>query len=262
MDYYQILGVPRTSGAQEIKRAYRKLAVTYHPDKNPSPQAENIFKEINEAYDVLGDPQKRRAYDMRFEIFEVPEQEPIKTNHRDPKYNPGATRGPRKRQQDEIREFMAQYLPIAQWASIGCFVLCMVMLMDYIWPQRTSAEEVIGTNLRRSYARNSSITWWVIHTNGSKLIDLPFEFSEEFPVGQQVTIHSSYFFNKPRGVQTGKIIVPIKNSIYGNFVFAPAALLLISFLGVLFRKNIDYGFNLGVISFVVLIFMGAIILIL
>ena len=57
-------------------------------------------------------------------------------------------------------------------------------------------------------------------------------------------------------------VVPIKNSIYGNFVFAPAALLLISFFGVVFRKNLEYGFNFGVISFVVLILLGAIILVL
>ncbi len=158
MDYYHILGVPPTSSAQEIKLAYRKLAIKYHPDKNPNPQAENIFKEINEAYDVLGDPQKRHVYDLRsFTIFDIPEQEPVKTRHKDPKYHPGAT-PPRKKQKDEIREFMAQYLPFAQWASIGCFLICLIMLMDYIWPQRKVTEEVIGTKISRSYARNSSIT--------------------------------------------------------------------------------------------------------
>jgi len=63
-DYYKILGVPRSAGADEIKRAYRKLARQYHPDKNKAKNAEDKFKEVNEANDVLSDPKKRQAYDQ------------------------------------------------------------------------------------------------------------------------------------------------------------------------------------------------------
>src|ERR1700751_4077443 len=63
-DYYEVLGVDRTATDEEIKRAYRKLAVKFHPDKNPDdPHAEEQFKELGEAYDVLMDSEKRAAYD-------------------------------------------------------------------------------------------------------------------------------------------------------------------------------------------------------
>ncbi|BBE42295.1 J domain-containing protein [Conexivisphaera calida] len=62
-DYYEILGVPRDATPDQIKAAYRKLALQYHPDRNKSPDAEEKFKEITEAYAVLSDPEKRRQYD-------------------------------------------------------------------------------------------------------------------------------------------------------------------------------------------------------
>jgi curved DNA-binding protein len=64
-DYYKILGVERKASAEDIKRKYRKLALELHPDKNPGDKkAEDRFKEINEAYEVLGDPEKRAKYDQ------------------------------------------------------------------------------------------------------------------------------------------------------------------------------------------------------
>jgi molecular chaperone DnaJ len=64
-DYYEVLGVDRNAGAEDIKKAYRKLAIKYHPDKNPNdPSAEEKFKEAAEAYEILSDADKRKHYDQ------------------------------------------------------------------------------------------------------------------------------------------------------------------------------------------------------
>lgn len=67
-DYYEILGVPRDVSDENLKKAYRKLVLQYHPDRNPGDKtAEEKIREINAAYEVVGDPEKRRAYDrLRF----------------------------------------------------------------------------------------------------------------------------------------------------------------------------------------------------
>lgn len=79
-DYYSILGVDRSSTLSDIKKAYRKLAVVWHPDKNKSPEAPDKFKQISEAYSVLSDPKKRDIYD-RFGI------DGLKENHMGPDIN-------------------------------------------------------------------------------------------------------------------------------------------------------------------------------
>ena len=64
-DYYKVLGLEKSATDNDIKKAYRKLALKYHPDKNKSPGAEEKFKEIAEAYEVLSDPKKRNIYDTQ-----------------------------------------------------------------------------------------------------------------------------------------------------------------------------------------------------
>ena len=63
-DYYEILGIQKSATPEELKRAYRKLALQYHPDRNKTKEAEEKFKEVTKAYEVLSDPQKKQAYDQ------------------------------------------------------------------------------------------------------------------------------------------------------------------------------------------------------
>src|SRR4051795_7877931 len=68
-DYYKILGVSKKASQEDIKKAYRKLARQYHPDTNSEAGAEERFKAISEAYDVIGDPEKRKKYDRGGSVF-------------------------------------------------------------------------------------------------------------------------------------------------------------------------------------------------
>lgn len=69
-DYYKVLGVDKSASEKDIKKAFRKLAMKYHPDKNKAPDADEKFKEIAESYEVLSDPEKRRQYDASGDQFQ------------------------------------------------------------------------------------------------------------------------------------------------------------------------------------------------
>jgi curved DNA-binding protein len=93
-DFYQVLDVPRTATQDEIQKAYRKLARQHHPDVNKDPGAEDRFKEISEAYDVLSDPQTRRRYDAFGPDFrQVPEDVDPEAFRRSQAAGAGAGRG-------------------------------------------------------------------------------------------------------------------------------------------------------------------------
>ena len=70
-DYYQVLGIPRTASEDDVKQAYRKLARKYHPDVSKEMNAEQRFKDLNEAHDVLKDPKKRALYDQYGEAWKA-----------------------------------------------------------------------------------------------------------------------------------------------------------------------------------------------
>jgi len=80
-DYYKTLGVKETDNQESIKRAYRKAALKYHPDKNSSSGAAEMMKEINEAYAILSDPVKRAQYDNSRRPFPVPQVRVVWVNY-------------------------------------------------------------------------------------------------------------------------------------------------------------------------------------
>ncbi len=117
-DYYGILGVRIGASAAEIKRAYRLLAVKYHPDKNPSQEATTRFTEIAEAYDVLSDPDKKFVYDHQSYklVHELAQEEPV-PEYRDPRYRRQKT-APRKREKSADYQLMEKWNRYANWINL------------------------------------------------------------------------------------------------------------------------------------------------
>jgi uncharacterized membrane protein YsdA (DUF1294 family) len=124
-DYYAILGVPRNATPEEIKEAYWRLAKEYHPDKNPSPEAEERFKLVNEAYQVLSDPAKRAEYDALYDMMTSKASAPTGPGARG---SHAAGYGFRLR----IQEALVKHLfdPMPKWIA-ALFVLAYVLTLAF-----------------------------------------------------------------------------------------------------------------------------------
>jgi hypothetical protein len=249
-DFYAILGVSPHASDVEIKKAFRKLAVKYHPDKNPSPSAHQLFQEINEAYDILGDREKRSLYDARRENpFAEILQEPPPPRHRDPAY--GRTRPPRaKPEPPETFVLMRDNLKYVMWISRICLLVSTLFFLDYLLPYTHVDEriqEVYTVQVRKS------ISYYVIVTESGrkiKVYDHISYFTQEPKIKLAVTMLFRTTLSATNAAGTYTLQVAL---LYGTLVFFPILLLGSSLLAIIYKEKIEFSFSLNIVGFVLLL---------
>jgi len=259
-DYYQILGVNRTASAEEIKRVYRRLAVKYHPDKNPDPEAEAIFKEINEAYDVLSDPEKKWLYDQRREpryrnytVTPVaPDAAPVRVNNDDPRYRrrrPASAPPPVHKV--TAADLMRQYLGHVLWVNwAGCAVV-ILLVTDFVLPQRIAHETVESVDAVYTAGNKrttSRAAYEIVHMQSGREIKL-YDREADFEAGQSVIIMHTPF------LQTVRYLSDMSRrhevalyGIYGSPIIIPFILMITSVLGLLRRESAEMRFSFSIAS--------------
>ena len=255
-DYYHILGVTNKASVSEIKRAYRRLAVIYHPDKNPDPAAEQFFKEVNEAYDVLSDDIKRSEYDFSVQnpFSDVLLSAEPKPRHRDPAYHRrGADHIPRE-YKPTAKDLMTDYLPYFKWliwAGLGFLILFM---SDFFLPSRTSIEQI--NEIYSVYrGRRNSYVYSVIRTTSNRKI-IMYEGAIFFENKSDIIVEYTPLLRAVLKVSDSSQTRSFKlGGIYGPVFIVPLALFIISIVGFFCRNNIVYAFNISVANGVLIIFV-------
>jgi hypothetical protein len=256
-DYYQILGVPKTASASEIKRAYRKWVQQFHPDVNPNPAAQELIREINEAYGVLGDEVKRSAYDDRldnpFSSSEAEETPP----HRDRAYRRGTSRF-RPSGKSEQTILMEKSIKVIRGIAFISLVFCGALLLDYFFPSRRQTErivqvvEVYKTRFQRKYHEQNRLI-----TASGREITIVVDEAEHFVAGTEIVVVESRFFGILSRIETTSGIHTTSNlaTIYTNFIFLPVMLLVASVMGIFVKKGTpDFHFSLGLVILALFIF--------
>jgi hypothetical protein len=252
-DYYLIMGIERTATLRDIKRMYRRLAVKYHPDKNPNSSTAEKFKEINEAYMVLSDPEARAVYDQRLAnpaFYSLRDAQPW---HRDPAYTRATSRRPFT-SPSERSIFMQSMLKYSRLLFyFGCF-WSLVLLVDYSLPA-TVFNEIVASDMSDLSRLISRDRVDLLVTDRRHHFHVQATEMKHFPKGSTVRIHTSSLLSAVIKVENhdGTFIVNNLATIYRNFSFAPILLLFTCSLGLVVRKGVEFHVNLGIVVFLLMI---------
>lgn len=250
-DYYSILKVRPFASLAEIRRSYRLLVQQYHPDVNSDPSAAIMIREINEAYEVLGDPQKKNEYDNRLINPYQQQQTPVTQQrmHRDPRYRP--TRGPAKKQNHQL-ELINEYIHLAVKTAIAGCIMSAFLLIDYSIPRHITNDTVRSLY---TYTSGRVSTHYIVSESGRQIKirekdmnilvrDRPIQIIESRITSTTLEL---YFPEKDYHITS-------LATLYRNYVFVPILLMIASVLCLLMRNKIEFRFNLGIVSFFLLIF--------
>lgn len=250
-DYYSILGVSPTASLTEIKRAYRRLAIQYHPDKNSSPDAAERFYEINEAYDILGDVNKRRGYDaLRAGLFDgLTPASPVAPPHRDPAYRGSRPAPPAQTGPPVTYVLMKKYQPVMMWASGVAIAFLAVFLIDFFLPYERVDDRIEQIMAGR---RGAKVYYDVITDSGEQLrLDQP-PTAAKFPEARirlwvTPVLGSVIYAGSPHGGYRENVA-----RMYTTHVFFPLLLLLTSTLAFVYRREVEFCFSLNLASLILL----------
>ncbi|MBT1710048.1 DnaJ domain-containing protein [Fulvivirgaceae bacterium PWU5] len=257
-DYYAILGIRSTAHAAEIKRIYRRLVVQYHPDKNPDPQAHAYMAEINEAYDVLGDPDSRAAYDLRRQQgwtelvggATAAEQAPPAPRHRDPKYRPRPAPTMSARRQRE--ELIKQCVPYIRWFNYVGLMVTVLFMLDYMLPYSVVESEVDAYYFQRPGGRGRNLSA-VLHLsliNGDHL--KVYDYDGPRPAQAQVQYSRTLVYRTAMSLYYQGTEFKM-GYVYRALAMFPGVLFVISLSAVLFRHNLEFFFNASFVNAVLLL---------
>ena len=241
-NYYFILSLNIYATEAQIKQAYRQLALKFHPDKNKSVEAEAIFKEINEAYEVLGDPLRKAQYDRLLIGTPAPLAPP--PTHRDPRYRPRPNAGPRRpSRKEELLAMMAEYLHYARTISRVSLFFSLVLIADYSLPPAR-----VTTRVVRDEPTRRDMTYELGLANGQRVY-VSREAAGQLR-GSRVTLYQSAWFSIPLVLEeeNARHRTTLYQTIYQNFSFGPIILLITSLLGTFYWKGVEFRFNLGVVN--------------
>ncbi|MBT1687878.1 DnaJ domain-containing protein [Dawidia soli] len=257
-DYYAILGIRATAHAAEIKRVYRRLVVQYHPDKNPDPQAHAYMAEINEAYDVLGDPDARAAYDLRrtqgwtdlVATTTAAGQTPPPPRHRDPKYRPRPAPTMSARRQREA--LMNKCVPYIKWFNYVGLLVTVLFALDYVLPYSVVESEVENYYFQRPGGRGRNLSA-VLHlslTNGDHL--KVYDYDGPRPVQARVQYRRTLVYHTAMSLYYQATDFKMGYN-YRALALFPIVLLGTSLAAVLRRKNIEFFFNASFVNGLLLV---------
>jgi hypothetical protein len=246
-DYYDLLRIPRTATDAEVKQAFRRLAILLHPDKNPHPDAPAAFQELNEAYEVLGDPVSRVLYDQMLGIQQAAPTELV-IRHRDPAYRrkKDPYYKPPKPEPSAGYMLMMKLMTITNWIAGVAFIISLFVWLDFALPRKVLEEEVIETH--RTFSHH------IMTTDKGHSFNILYPQNRNFIREPQITVYASQLFSFLDYIETRSGSFQYSNvpSVFHNLMFGPLVLVILSAFGLVLPKG-ETKFNISIAIAILLI---------
>lgn len=252
-NYYQLLGIDKNASAVEIKKAYRRLALQYHPDKSAFTDAHGRFTEINEAYQVLSDPHKRQQYDYIYDRYILglysppPAQPQYRTNPTPPRPRPQTRpqsgtrpRYARPRYYNAKHAALESY-ELPAWLNLAgttflsfCLGFTLLLFIDYFLPYQAKKEPVLYVAYEYS---GSNVTFQIQTPTYMILSDYPASKHSTATIISTPLLNIVKEYILPYKAEVVSVSPAI--SIYEKFLFLPLAIFVSSLIGLIKRKKGD-----------------------
>ena len=241
-NYYEILGISKESSLSEIKSAYRKAALLYHPDKNPDDlQAQALFIQVNKAYDTLSDPHKRNSYDVLLErgvsnTYQQQTTQPRKTYYQQQqtyrrKTNTNYKRPPSTK---EPAYFETVFLGIAWVISCSVIISSFLIFVDLFLPKNDVKDYIDSNSAIYDFNDASSYSpgeYATITTIKNETFIIPNEVSTQIPIHAPIIIEKSLLLGIPYKIMY-QFNASTVSSKPGYSIFSYTPVLLIGILSV------------------------------
>lgn len=254
MTHYDILGVPETASAVEIKQAYRTLVKVYHPDINPSEEAKILIVQVTEAYEVLSDPYKRDAYDWKLKGLYVPPAEPVMSD-----YEIRRREYVRKKREQERRHWehlllmKVKFYKYQRYCAYPFLIISLIFTLDYFKTSAKKSYDLKEVKISPAGYAIGKAGPFTFETNPSFYFDA-LDNKEE-----RVDIHYSYVFDKPVGVglESGGYYqfhgtLHSFGNIFSYILFA------LSLVLIKHKEYNDFALTIGIIPFFIVAFLAAV----
>ena len=248
-DYYKILEVPREATATAIKRAYRQLVFQYHPDRNPHPDAQRVFLLIHEAYQVLGNPERRANYNYLYDLHQLHQLQQALNATSPHKIERIERRRPVYRSSNPVD--YAYYARYARYISVFTLIFCMALVLDYLGARTYEKEVVNYIAIEKLIAGKPGAHPVLTVRTGQCEFLLDSEKYDYITTGDTVNASITPIFNIATNVELQRkghlhSFSP-HHSVYNLFSFFLVALLLTSTAGSFFTSRYpEFVFNAGV----------------
>lgn len=231
MTAYEILDLPPTATNSQIKAAYRRLARQYHPDRNPEVDTNAQIQLINQAYEILSDPEKKMAYDA--ELYAQFTQEVVDPQQAYREEFKRRRRERDKREKEEAERELRSVHRTSRYYALALCIIPLLIILDYYLPHTEVIEPALAGWQKTYHGKHSSVVVSYMQTPSGVIVvphflHIDYDYSAQPPIHFAVTRLFKKRISAARPIKEGFVVYEMRTGIYATGLLMPLIMLVVN----------------------------------